>query len=152
MRRSQAVGGISFVVLVALGATVALYAWLRIPPQRSGDDWRVLGRPSFGIDASTFTPEVTDTSALLPEDRQPEPDEVALAVVIDSGDHQYVRITDVEFAAPVVKLDVHRYTGLSGGDDAILMQDIYVLAVSRDRMAGVTMVQVDDLPPVALKT
>lgn len=147
MRRSL-IAGIVLGGLLVVG--VLLYFWLRIPPQGSGDDWRVLGR-STAQDSSTFVPEVsTNPTHLLPDGPELKPGEVALAVVINSGD-QYIRITDVNFTDATVKLKVHRYDGMSGSGDSIGWQTIFVLAVDSDRMIGITTVQVDDQPPLALE-
>jgi hypothetical protein len=148
VRRGLA-GATAFVVV--LGIAAVLYSRLRIPPQGDGEHWRVLGTSASGLDGSTFVPTVSNsTSAHLPGGPQLERDEVTLAVVIDSGDNDYVRITGVEFTAPVVQIDVRRHDGFSGADDAISTLEIYVLAVSREQMAGVTMVQVDDRPALPL--
>jgi hypothetical protein len=148
VRRGLAVA-IAFVAVVGVGAL--LYIRLRIPPQGEGEHWRVLGTSASGLDGYSFVPTVSDSTAtLLPGGPQLEPDEVGLAVMIDSGDNDYVRVTDVEFIAPVVQIEVRRHEGFSSGDDAISTLDVYVLAVSRERMAGMTMVQVDDRPALPL--
>lgn len=143
MRRRLTWVAVAMVVIV--GLAVLGYQRYRIPPQGSGDGWRVLGQVEAG-GAPDAVVLIRDVAVLLPDGPDLAAASTAMIVPTTGGPCDKIRVTDVELTDAVIDVDIARYRGLSndaGCGDSIALQHHVVIEVPTERVAAVITAVVD---------
>lgn len=140
----------SVLAIAALACGVLLYSWLRIPPQRDGDGWRVIAQVPTPADDAVQALRLPALPSSVDSDMQLQPSESALVVLIGGGECDHLRITDIDRADDTIHVSAGRYRGirdrLTGCED-VGKTAAYVVGLSPELANGAQFVSIDDLEP-----
>ena len=144
---------VSVLAVTVLACSVLVYSWLRIPPQRDGDGWRVLGQVPTPDDDAVQALRLPALPSSVATDEHLQGNESALVVLIGGGECDHLRITDIDRADDTIQVSAGRYRGirdrLTGCED-VGKTEAYVVGVSSELANGANFVSIDDLEPTPI--